>query len=177
VDTQADPAVEQVRQLQQLRGIGPESAWLYVREFFGWRHFRNRREVGALAGLPPTPWQSGDTTREQGIRKAGNRYVRGLAIEIAWGWLHYQPTSARSQWYRCRFSRGGPRAQDRDCGLGAQTLDRPVALSGNGGGPRRCGVESSEGVSSVPGSGNLIAACPRPPPGTAEGPLVRWGRR
>jgi transposase len=78
-----EPALAQVQQLQQLRGIGPESAWLYVHEFFGWRQFRNRREVGALAGLTPTPFQSGDANRAQGIRKAGNRYVRGMAIEIA----------------------------------------------------------------------------------------------
>jgi len=41
--------VQKVRQLLELRGIGPNSAWLYVMEFFGWRAFRNRREVGALA--------------------------------------------------------------------------------------------------------------------------------
>jgi len=35
--------------------IGPTSAWLLVKEFFGWRAFRNRREVAALAGLVGTP--------------------------------------------------------------------------------------------------------------------------
>ena len=32
-----------------------------------------------------------------------------MAIEIAWGWLHHQPTSALSQWYRRRFGGGGRR--------------------------------------------------------------------
>ncbi len=50
------PLLDQVRQLLQLRGIGDNSAWLFVMEFFGWRKFRNRREVGSLAGLTPTPF-------------------------------------------------------------------------------------------------------------------------
>jgi len=32
-----EPAVELVRRLLRLRGIGTNSAWLYVMEFFGWR--------------------------------------------------------------------------------------------------------------------------------------------
>jgi transposase len=119
-------AIAQVQRLQELRGIGPESAWLYVHEFFGWRQFRNRREVGALAGLTPTPFQSGDTSREQGIRKAGNRYVRGMAIEIAWGWLHHQPSSALSQWYRRRFGGGGLR--QRKTGIVALARKLLIAL-------------------------------------------------
>jgi transposase len=103
------PAVAQVRQLLQLRGIGVNSAWLYVMEFFAWRGFRNRRELGALAGLTPTPYQSGTSAREQGISKAGNRQVRTMAIEIAWAWLRFQPESALSQWYQTRFGHGNSR--------------------------------------------------------------------
>jgi len=36
-----------------------------VMEFFGWRAFKNRREVGGLAGFTPTPYQSGESAREQ----------------------------------------------------------------------------------------------------------------
>jgi transposase len=93
----------------RLRGIGVNSAWLYVMEFFGWRAFRNRREVGGLAGLTPTPYQSGELSREQGIVKAGNRYIRAMAIEIAWGWLRFQPESALSRWYQERFGQGSSR--------------------------------------------------------------------
>jgi transposase len=78
-------------------------------EFFGWRQFRNRREVGALAGLTPTPYQSGESYREQGIAKAGNRHVRAMAIEIAWGWLRFQPESALARWYETRFGHGSSR--------------------------------------------------------------------
>jgi len=107
--TSTDAAVESVRQLMLLRGIGVNSAWLYVMEFFSWRGFRNRGEIGALAGLTPTPFQSGVTNREQGIGKAGNRQVRAMAIEIAWGWLRFQPGSALSCWYQERFGGGGSR--------------------------------------------------------------------
>lgn len=107
--TSKDPAVEMVRQLCALRGIGVNSAWLYVMEFFGWREFKNRREVGGLAGLAPTPHQSGDLDQERGIDKAGNRHVRAMAIEIAWGWLRYQPESALTRWFEERYGHGTSR--------------------------------------------------------------------
>jgi transposase len=109
IRTSRDPAVEQVRHLMRLRGIGENSAWLYVMELFSWRGFRNRSELGALSGLTPTPYQSGDSDRERGISKAGNRPVRAMAIEIAWSWLRYQPESGLSRWYQERFANGGKR--------------------------------------------------------------------
>lgn len=107
--TSQEPCIAQVRQLLQLKGIGENSAWLYVMEFFGWRDFHNRREIGALAGLTPTPFQSGADDHEQGISKAGNTLIRAMAIEIAWGWLRHQPDSALSQWYQERFGAGSTR--------------------------------------------------------------------
>jgi transposase len=104
-----DAAIQKVQQLLTLQGIGSNSAWLDVMEFFAWRRFRNRREVGALAGLTPTPYQSGESSREQGIAKAGNRHVRAMAIEIAWGWLRFQPDSALTHWYQERFGHGSSR--------------------------------------------------------------------
>ena len=106
-----EPNIEKVRQLLLLRGIGINSAWLFVMELFGWRQFDNRRQVGSLAGLTPMPYQSGETRREQGISKAGNQLVRAMAVEIAWGWLRFQPDSKLSRWYRERFGSGGRRAR------------------------------------------------------------------
>src|SRR5437667_6515726 len=63
-----EPDLDKVHQLSLLRGIGENGSWIFVREFFGWRKFNNRREVGSLAGLTPTPYQSGRMMREQGIR-------------------------------------------------------------------------------------------------------------
>jgi transposase len=111
VRTSDQPCVEQVRQLLRLRGIGINSAWLFVMEFFSWRAFRNRREIAALAGLTPTAFQSGDANQEQGISKAGNRHIRSLAIEIAWCWLRFQPASELSQWYQKRFGHGSSRVR------------------------------------------------------------------
>ena len=105
----SQPEMEQVRQLLRLRGIGINCAWLYVMEFFCWRAFRNRREVGALAGLTPMPHQSGEEDHELGISKVGNRHIRAMAIEIAWGWLRYQPNSELSRWYQRRFGTGSKR--------------------------------------------------------------------
>src|SRR5262249_14920043 len=45
------PQGEQVRLLLKLKGIGENTAWLLVREFFGWRGIRNRRELASLAGF------------------------------------------------------------------------------------------------------------------------------
>src|SRR5262252_2109386 len=86
-----DPVIAQVRQLFTLRGIGVNSAWLYVMAFFAWRDFQTPKHVGALAGLTPTPYQSGHARRELGIAKAGNRHIRAMAIEIAWAWRRFQP--------------------------------------------------------------------------------------
>lgn len=107
--TSSDPAIAQVRRLLQLKGIGVNSAWVYVMEFFCWRAFRNRRELGSLAGLTPTPYESGASVRERGISKAGNRPVRAMAIEIAWAWLRNQPDSQLSRWYQRRFAQGSSR--------------------------------------------------------------------
>jgi transposase len=104
-----DARIDQVRQLMLLKGIGINGAWLLVMEFFGWRAFKNRREVGGLAGFTPTPYQSGESAREQGITKAGNRHVRWMTTELAWSWLRFQPDSALSCWFRERFGGGGKR--------------------------------------------------------------------
>jgi transposase len=106
-----DRVTEQVRQLLRLRAIGPAGAWVFVTEFFGWRQFQNRKQVGAAAGLAPTPYQSGDEQRELGISKAGNRHLRAVVIETAWCWLRYQPQSRLSRWYQTRFGAAGPRAR------------------------------------------------------------------
>jgi transposase len=109
LQTSSEASTEQIRQLMLLKGIGINGAWLLVMEFFGWRAFKNRREVGGLAGFTPTPYQSGESAREQGITKSGNRHVRWMTTELAWSWLRFQPDSALSVWFRERFGGGGKR--------------------------------------------------------------------
>jgi transposase len=98
--------MDKVRRLMQLRGVGPHAAWLLTMECFGWRQFANRRQAGGLTGLTPTPYQSGDVNYEQGISKAGNRWVRGLLVELAWLWIRYQPGSELTLWFQRRFAAG-----------------------------------------------------------------------
>jgi len=105
------PEIEKVQRLSKLRGVGPGSSWVIVQELFGWRHFQNRREVGSLVGVTPTPYNSGTSIKEQGISKAGNRHVRAVAVELAWSWIRYQPKSKHTQWFAQRFADGGKRAR------------------------------------------------------------------
>ncbi len=123
---ETDRSLEKVRALYAIKGIGLGAAWTWGLEFFSWRKFRNGKEVSALSGLAPTPYQSGDSQHELGISRAGNRWVRGIAIEIAWGWLRHQPDSALTHWYNERFARGGPRA--RKVGIVALARKLLVAL-------------------------------------------------
>ena len=107
-----------------LKGVGRTSATILVYECFGWRRFANRRELAGMAGLTPTPYQSGESNHEQGISKAGNIYVRWIMVELAWSWLRYQPDSALSRWYLKRFGRGNRRQQRvRGCGTGKEAPD------------------------------------------------------
>ncbi len=123
--TSTAPNVEQVRQLLQLRGIGENSSWLFVMEFFSWRQFRTRRQVGGLAGLTPTPYQSSEQSREQGIDKSGNSPIRSMAIEIAWGWLRHQPESELTLWFQKRFGQGSKRLRK----IGIVALARKLLIA------------------------------------------------
>lgn len=105
------PHVDKVRCLLELWGIGFNGAWLLVYELFAWRRFDNRKQVGGCVGLTPTPYQSGDSRREQGISKAGNRRLRRLMVELAWCWLRWQPDSELSRWYLRRFAAGNGRSR------------------------------------------------------------------
>jgi transposase len=87
--------------LMQLKSLGPAFSGKLTNEVF-YKDFRNRREVGGYFGLGGSPWQSGETDREQGISKAGNRRARHAAVELAWLWLIHQPDSALSRWFRER---------------------------------------------------------------------------
>jgi transposase len=107
-----DPATPTGRYLQRLptlRGIGALGARVLATEIFGWRQIHNARQLGSLVGLVPAPYQSGETARDQGITRAGNKHVRRLIVQLAWSWRRYQPTSALTQWYEQTFGRGSGR--------------------------------------------------------------------
>lgn len=94
--------------LLEIKGVGPEFVALLWSEGL-YRHFDNRRQVAAYAGLAPTPWQSGSVDREQGISKAGNPRLRTMMIQLAWLWLRHQPHSALARWFHERVGDNGGR--------------------------------------------------------------------
>jgi transposase len=119
------PHVDKVRSLLELWGLGLNGAWLLVYELFAWRQFDNRKQVGGCVGLTPTPYQSGDSRREQGISKAGNRRLRRLLVELAWCWLRWQPDSELSRWYQSRFGVGNGRSRK----IGIVALARKLLIA------------------------------------------------
>jgi len=102
VQTAARGSVEEkIKHLIDLRGIGLVSAQGLMNEVF-YRSFDNRRQVGSYFGLTNSAYDSGQSKRDQGISKAGNRRGRALAIELAWLWLRHQPGSELSRWFHQR---------------------------------------------------------------------------
>ena len=112
--------------LMRIKGIGTEFATvLYLEGLF--RHFENRRQLAAYAGLAPSPWKSGSIDHEQGISKAGNPRLRTTMIELAWMWVRYQPDSALSRWFRDRV--GSERGRTRRISIVALARKLLIALS------------------------------------------------
>ena len=112
------------QRLAQLRGIAGRSAAVLATELFS-RTLQNRRQVGALTGLVSAPYRSGTIARDQGIAPSGLPAVRRIAVEIAWAWVRYQPTSALTQWYQRRFGNGGAVARR----IGIVALARRVIIA------------------------------------------------
>ena len=100
------PAASALRQLVQLKGVATTSASVLLDEGLVWRAFRNRRQIGGLLGFAPTPYNSGESTREQGISRAGNHRLQAISIQLAWNWVRWQPLSALTQWYLQHFGTG-----------------------------------------------------------------------
>ena len=92
--------------LVQLKGIATTSASVLLDEGLVWRAFRNRRQLGGLLGFAPIKYDSGEASRDQGISRAGNDRLPSTMVQLAWGWVQWQPQSALTQWYRARFGQG-----------------------------------------------------------------------
>jgi transposase len=121
-----EAAAVKARALARLGAIAAESSFVFATELFGWRRFANRRELAGAVGLTGTPYASGQSAREQGISKAGNKRMRTMLVEIAWCWLKYQPASALSVWWQGRFAKSGGRS--RRIGIVALARKLLVAL-------------------------------------------------
>lgn len=95
-----------VGRLVQLKGVATTSAAVLLDEGIVWREFRNRREVGGLLGFAPAKYDSGESSRDRGISRAGNKRLQSVMVQLAWSWVHWQRASALTRWYQDRFGRG-----------------------------------------------------------------------
>ena len=89
------------------------------------RSFATRRHLASFVGLAPSPYSSGDVSRDRGIGKAGTKLGRQTLVELAWSWLRYQPESALSTWWRERFAGAGMRGRK----VGIVALARRLAIA------------------------------------------------
>ena len=96
---------KKIQDLIKLKSVGPQIGTTLVGEVF-YRQFNNRQQLGSYVGLTPSHFQSGPSSRDQGISKAGNPKARTIMIELAWLWLRHQPNSPLSMWFRERVGTG-----------------------------------------------------------------------
>ena len=115
----------QIVQLFKLKGVGVHFSTAPGGEVY-YRKFRNRRGVGQYIGLAPSPFQSGDMARDQGIAKAGNGRARKTMIQMAWLWRRRQPDSALSKWFCARV--GDQKGRVRRIAIVAMARKLAVAL-------------------------------------------------
>lgn len=95
--------VSDIEILSQYRGISGSARKLSW-ELGDMGRFRNGRKLSSYLGLTPTPWASGKMRREQGISKKGRGELRALAVELAWGWVKWQPDCAIVKKWKDRIS-------------------------------------------------------------------------
>ena len=74
---------EQVRQAQQLKGVGPVTASAVVATVGDFRQFKNGAQFGAWLGLTPRQNSSGGKNNLGRITKRGDMYLRTLLIQGA----------------------------------------------------------------------------------------------
>jgi transposase len=92
--------------LRQVKGLGVTSVSVLLDEGLVWRAFKNRRQLGGLLGFAPVKYESGELSRDQGISRAGNDRLQSTMVQLAWGWVQWQPQSALTRWYVARFGLG-----------------------------------------------------------------------
>lgn len=92
--------------LVQLKGVAPTSASVLIDEGLVWRAFQNRRQVGGLLGFAPVKDESGESSHDQGISRAGNDRLQSVMVQVAWSWVHWQPMRALTIWSRARVGQG-----------------------------------------------------------------------
>jgi transposase len=122
-ETSTFPHREKVHRLAMLGGVGETTATVLVAEVYH-RSFASRRHLASFIGLAPSPYASGDVSRDRGINKAGTKLARQTLVELAWFWLRYQPQSKLARWWNERFKNQGMRGRK----VGIVALARRLAV-------------------------------------------------
>jgi transposase len=125
-----DPGILKMRKLMGLGGIGVNSSWLYVREVFGWRKIKNRRQMGSIVGLTPggQPSHAVHVDRDRLVMAALPAGKRTEPLVSA----AFRPREQTS-------------AADRDHGPSKEAVGGVVEIRGAGRGTQRRRVEGLEG--------------------------------
>lgn len=77
-----------VRGLMAMRGIKLVTAMTHAAELGDITRFGRAGELMAFVGVVPSESSSGQSRRQGGITKSGNRHVRRVLIESAWSYRH-----------------------------------------------------------------------------------------
>ena len=84
---------KRVDSLRCLKGVDAMTAADIVFEAGEFSRFKNARSFAAWLGLTPSEHSSGESVRQGGITKAGNKHLRRVLVESAWHYLGCSPHS------------------------------------------------------------------------------------
>jgi transposase len=100
-----------VQRLQTMPSVGPITSAALVAAFDGAQRFHSVQQARSYLGLVPRELSSGEHQRRGHITKVGNRRVRALLVQAAWGILrsHQQAIAPLKQWAAQLAARRGKR--------------------------------------------------------------------
>lgn len=100
--------------LRSVVGVGPITALAFVVTIEEPERFANSRDVPAFLGLLPRKDKSGESDKQLGISKHGDRYLRRLLVQCAQYILgNFGPDSDLRRWGLAMCERGGKNAKKR----------------------------------------------------------------
>ena len=87
-EAERDPYREPVGWLRCFRGFDTVNAMTVVAELYDIVRLGSARQLMAYLGLVPSEHSSGESRRQGGITKSGNRNVRRALVNAAWNYRH-----------------------------------------------------------------------------------------
>ena len=104
----------QTQLLRQVRGVGPITALFYVLTIWDPERFKKSRSVGSYLGLRPRQDESGASSPQLRITKAGDSELRRLLVQCAQYILGaFGEDSDLRRWGLMLAGRGGKNAKKR----------------------------------------------------------------